>query len=95
MELFGGCDRGNNGNNIAKNSGATGWALFGWTVLGVFGGALGARVGALVSKITGITGLSITKYSILPIKNTTVLGNMPGYIGAVQATGSGYYLVSE
>lgn len=69
--------------------------MFGWTVLGVFGGALGARVGALVSKITGITGLSITKYSILPIKNTTVLGNMPGYIGAVQATGSGYYLVSE
>ena len=86
--------------NIAKNNGAEGWELFGWTMAGivgggVIGGALGAGVGALVTKATGVIGLSITKYSIIPIKGTTVLGHMPGYIGAAQATGSGYYLVSN
>ena len=86
--------------NIAKNNGAEGWELFGWTMAGivgggVVGGALGAGVGALVTKATGVIGLSITKYSIIPIKGTTVLGHMPGYIGAAQATGSGYYLVSN
>ena len=86
--------------NIAKNNGAEGWELFGWTMAGivgggVIGGALGAGVGALVTKATGVIGLSITKYSIIPIKGTTVLGHMPGYIAAAQATGSGYYLVSN
>ena len=86
--------------NIAKNNGVEGWELFGWTMAGVvgggvIGGALGAGVGALVTKATGVIGLSITKYSIIPIKGTTVLGHMPGYIGAAQATGSGYYLVSN
>ncbi len=86
--------------NIAKNNGAEGWELFGWTMAGivgggVIGGALGAGVGALVTKATGVIGLSITKYSIIPIKGTTVLGHMSGYIGAAQATGSGYYLVSN
>ena len=86
--------------NVAKNKGATGWELFGWTLLGIvgggiIGGALGAGIGAIVTKATGIIGLSITKYSILPIKSVTVLGNMPGYISAATATGSGYYLISE
>ena len=86
--------------NIAKDHGAEGWELFGWTMAGivgggVIGGALGAGVGALVTKATGVIGLSITKYSIIPIKGTTVLGNMPGYIAAAKATGSGYYLVSN
>lgn len=85
--------------NIAKDHGAEGWELFGWTMAGivgggVIGGALGAGVGALVTKATGVIGLSITKYSIIPIKGTTVLGNMSVYVAAAEATGSGYYLVS-
>lgn len=58
-------------------------------------GAIGAGVGALVTNFTGIVGLSITKLSIIPIKSVTVLGHMPGYIGAATATGSGFYLISE
>ena len=86
--------------NIAKDHGAEGWELFGWTMAGivgggVIGGALGAGVGALVTKATGVIGLSITKYSILPIKGTTVLGNMPTYVEAAKLTASGYYLVSD
>ncbi|MBQ7761385.1 MAG: RHS repeat-associated core domain-containing protein [Clostridia bacterium] len=86
--------------NIAKNNGAEDWELFGWTMAGivgggVVGGALGAGVGAIVTKITGIIGLSVTKYSIIPIKGVTLLGHMPGYIGAAQITGSGYYLVAD
>ncbi|MBD5390420.1 hypothetical protein HDR67_00185 [bacterium] len=86
--------------DIAKKSGAEGWELAGWTLLGVVGGgivggALGAGAGALATKATGIVGLSITKYSILPIKSVTVLGHMPGYIAAATATGSGYYLISD
>ena len=86
--------------NVAKENGKTGWELFGWTFLGavgggVIGGALGAGIGAFVTHSTGILGLSITKYSIIPIKSTTMLGTMPGYISAATATGSGYYLISE
>ena len=86
--------------NVAKDNGAEGWELFGWTVLGIFGGAviggaLGAGIGALVTKATGVIGFSITKYSILPVKATTVLGHYPGYIGAAQAAGSGYYQISN
>ena len=32
---------------------------------GVIGGALGAGVGALVTKATGVIGLSITKYKFI------------------------------
>lgn len=39
--------------------------------------------------------LSITKYSIIPIRSVTVLGNMPVYIQAATATGFGYYLISQ
>ncbi|PKK99051.1 MAG: hypothetical protein CVV57_04385 [Tenericutes bacterium HGW-Tenericutes-2] len=86
--------------NIAKDHGEEGWDLVGWTVLGIFGGgiiggALGAGAGALVTHFTGITGLSVTKYSIAFTHKVTVLGHMPGYIGAAKATGSGYYLISE
>ncbi len=86
--------------NIAKDHGAEGWELFGWTMAGIvgggiIGGALGAGIGAIVTKVTGVIGLSITKYSIIPIKGTTILGDMPGYIGAAQATGLGYYLISN
>lgn len=86
--------------DVAKKSGAEGWELAGWTMLGivgggVIGGALGAGAGALATKATGILGLSITKYSFIPIKSVTVLGHMPGYIAAATATGSGYYLILD
>ena len=86
--------------SIAKNQGAEGWDLFGWTMAGIFGGgivggALGAGVGALATQATGVLGISITKYYILPIKGVTVLGNIPGYIATAQATGSGFYAVSK
>ena len=86
--------------NVAQDHGAEGWELFWWTLAGIvgggiIGGALGAGVGALATQATGVLGLSITKYSIIPIKGVTVLGNMPGYIAAAKATGSGYYLISD
>lgn len=62
---------------------------------GIIRGALGAGAGALATKLTGIYGYSVTKYSIIPIKKITVLGHMPGYIGAAKATGAGYYLISD
>ena len=86
--------------NVAKNNGADGWELFGWTMTGIvgggiIGGALGAGVGALVTKTTGIIGFSITKYSIIPIKSVTILGNIPTYSSAAIVTGSGYYEIAK
>jgi len=86
--------------NIAKNNGTEGWELFVWTALGVVGGgaigaAAGYGIGALISSATGVLGFSVTKYSITAIKAVTVLGHMPGYIGAAQAGGAGYYLISN
>lgn len=85
--------------NIAKDNGAEGWELFGWTVLGivaggVIGGGIGAGVGALLTYFTGVTGLSVTKYSILLTHKVTILGNVPTYTAAATATGSGYYEIS-
>ncbi len=86
--------------NIVKNNGAESWKLLGWTIAGivvgrVIGGTLGAGVGALVTKTMGVIVLSITKYSIIPIKCTIVLGHMPGYIGVAKTIRSAYYLVSN
>ncbi|MDD2259455.1 MAG: hypothetical protein WC278_05750 [Bacilli bacterium] len=86
--------------NVAKDHGAEGWDLFGWTSVGALGGGLvggafGAGAGALVTHFTGITGLSVTKYSITFTSKVTVLGHTPGYIAAAKATGSGYYLISD
>ena len=40
--------------DMAKESGATGWELFGWTVLGVFGGAVvGGAIGAAAGAVVG------------------------------------------
>ena len=71
--------------NVAKDHCAEGWELIGWTTLGIvgggiIGGALGAGAGALATKLTGIYGYSVTKYSIIPIKKITVLGHMPGIL---------------
>ncbi|MCM1289490.1 MAG: RHS repeat-associated core domain-containing protein [Corallococcus sp.] len=51
--------------NAAKDSGATGWELFGWTLLGVFGGAViggafGALAGAGIGLGLGILGAGIS-----------------------------------
>ena len=43
-------------------------------------GSLGYGAGALITHTTGVVGFSVTKYSIIPIKSTIVLGSMPGYI---------------
>ncbi len=83
--------------NIAEGSGAKGWELFGWTALGVvgggiIGGAIGYGVGTLITNATGIYGLSITKYYVLPIKQVTILGHK-GYVAAATSVGAGYYQV--
>ena len=85
--------------NVAKDNGAEGWDLVGWTTLGILGGgligaALGYGVGALVTKLTGIIGLSITKYAILPIKNITVLGNMGTYVDIATTISAGYFSIT-
>ncbi len=84
--------------NVAQNSGAEGWELFGWTVIGVVGGgtlgaAIGYGIGALITHLTGIVGLSITKYYILPIKNITVLGHMETYSQIAQGISAGYFFI--
>lgn len=59
--------------NVAKDQGATGRELFGWTMAGIvgggiIGGVLGAGVGALVTKATGVIGLSITNILLSRLK---------------------------
>ncbi|MCD4827746.1 MAG: hypothetical protein K8Q99_08215 [Acholeplasmataceae bacterium] len=60
---------------------------------GVIGGALGAGIGSLITNATGIYGLSITKYYILPIKQVTVLGHY-GYSATAASVGAGSYQIS-
>ncbi len=50
---------------VASDNGATGWELFGWTLLGIFGGAviggaIGAAVGAAAPAIGSFLGSSFT-----------------------------------
>ena len=82
--------------NVAKDNGAEGWDLVGWTALGVIGGgiigaALGYGAGALITKATGLLGFSITKYSIIPVKNITVLGHFKTYRKIAKAVNAGTY----
>ena len=84
--------------NTAKNQGAEGWELFGWTMLGVvgggvIGGALGYGAGALITHFTGVIGVSITKYSIIPVKNITLLGHLKTYRQLAQNVGAGVYYI--
>ena len=84
--------------NVAKDNGAEGWDLFGYTMLGVLGGGLvgalaGAGLGALITKATGILGFSITKYYILSVKKITVLGNMKTFVGIAEGISAGYFLI--
>lgn len=84
--------------NVAKDHGAEGWDLIGWTVVGtlgggIIGGAIGAGIGALITNVTGIYGLSITKYYILPIKQVTILGHY-GYVATASSVGAGSYHIS-
>lgn len=85
-------------HNIAENNGVEGWKLFGWTIAGIvgggiIGGAVGAGIGAIITNTTGIYGLSITKYYILPIKQVTVLGHY-GYSATASSVGAGSYQIS-
>ena len=82
--------------NVAQDMGAEGWELFGWTMAGIFGGgiiggALGAGIGTLIAKTTGILGFSIAKGSIVPIKNITLLGHLSNYIKLAEKIGAGVY----
>lgn len=84
--------------NVAKDYGAEGWDLVGWTALGIvggglIGGALGTGIGALITNATGIYGLSITKYYVLPIKQVTILGHY-GYVTTASSVGAGSYHIS-
>ena len=86
--------------SIAKNNGAEGSELASSTILGalgggVIGGALGAGAAAAVSKVTGIIGFSVTSVSVVPIKEITLLGNIPGYIDAAKRVGAGFYKVAD
>ena len=86
--------------NIAKDNNAEGWELAGWTLAGVAGGAaIGAALGyagaSLYSSATGIVGLSITKYSIVPIKGVTLLGSYPLYKDSAILTNSGFYDIGK
>lgn len=82
--------------NAAKDNGAEGWDLFGYTMLGVLGGGLiGAAVGygsgALITHFTGVVGVSITKYSIIPVKNITLLGHFETYRKLARNVGASFY----
>ena len=84
--------------NVAKDNGAEGWDLFGFTMLGALGGGLvgslvGAGLGALITKATGVLGFSITKYCILPVKNITILGNMKTFVDIAKGISAGYFFI--
>ena len=85
--------------NIAKDQGAEGWKLFGWTIAGIvgggiIGGALGAGAGALVTKATGILGLSIVKGNVFVVTKTMVLGHY-GYAALGTSLGYGFDEISD
>ena len=60
---------------------------------GVVGGALGYGAGVLVNKATGIIGLSITKYYLLPVKSITLLGKLDTYVSIAERISAGYFLI--
>ena len=85
--------------NIARDQGAEGWKLFGWTIAGIvgggiIGGALGAGAGALVTKATGILGLSIVKGNVFVVTKTMVLGHY-GYAALGTSLGYGFDEISD
>ena len=85
--------------NIAKDQGAEGWTLFGWTMAGIVGGGiiggmLGAATGAIVTKVTGILGVSIIKGNVFVVTKTMVLGHY-GYTSLGASLGYGFYEISD
>jgi hypothetical protein len=80
--------------NVAKNQGAEGWELFGWTMAGIIGGALGAGVGALTTQATGVLGFSVVNGNFFTVTKTMVLGHY-GYTALATSLGYGYYEVSQ
>ena len=86
--------------NVAKENGAEGWDLAGWTLAGIvgggiIGGALGAGIGAAITKMTGVVGFSVTKYSFVPVKKITVLGHNPGYMSIAKNVKAGFYRIAD
>ena len=82
--------------NVAKDNGAEGWDLFGYTLAGIVVGgialgALGYGAGMIITKATGIIGFSITQYSVIPIKNITLLGHIETYRQLAKSIGAGVY----
>ncbi|MCM1289488.1 MAG: hypothetical protein NC132_02410 [Corallococcus sp.] len=80
--------------NAAKDSGATGWELFGWTLLGVFGGAViggafGALAGAGIGLGLGILGAGISALGAGLFGGLAVVGGtvLSGAIAALAGIG--------
>jgi RHS repeat-associated protein len=77
--VVGGVAGGVTAHNIAAETGATGWELFGWTALGVFGGAIiGGSIGATVG-----VGLGVL------FSGAATLGTVIGSGGLIALVGGG------
>ncbi len=87
-------------HELSEGSSAGENATINNTIAGVvIGGVVGAGAGvagaAAATAITGIVGLSITSYHVLPIMGTTILGSYPHYIDAAKATASSFYSIPD
>ena len=69
--------------HVAQETGATGWELFGWTMLGIFGGALlggaiGAGIGAIAPAIGSFLGSSFALGSVLTASGELIAISVTG-----------------
>ena len=59
------------------------------------GGIIGYAAGSVITEFTGIVGLSITKYYVLPIKAITVIGSNPAYVNLAKYIGASAFNIPE
>ncbi len=78
-------------NNPIMNIDPSGHIAISLTMIGPI---VGAGVGALVSKATGILGLSIVKGNVFVVTKTMVLGHC-GYAALGTSLGYGFYEISD
>ena len=77
--------------SVAKSNGATGWGLFGWTLLGMFGGAviggaLGAAIGLAAPAIGAAFSSALSTFSGF-LSSSFILG-MSASGGAIAISGA-------